>query len=143
MHKYLGLILLSIFLLPGLVLGQDQDTTRQELDLEEQRQQLDIQQSFDRSVSGGVLTEMGTYKTPSENQYYKPPFKGQEYLDQAVEAYRKEIENRMGKGWYWQFLKAVSPFIRLELGAFQTMELEIPDRDNPLWQSYSNDDEIE
>lgn len=140
MHKYLGLIL--FFLLPSLVLGQDQDTTRQELDFEKRRQ-LDIQQQLDRSMSGGVMTEMGTYQIPSETQYYQHPFKGQEYLDMAVEAYRKEIENQVGDNWYWQFLKAVSPFIRLELGAFQTMQLEYPDRDNPLWQSYSNDEAIE
>lgn len=142
MYKYLGLILFSVFLFPSLVLGQDQDTTRQELDFEERRQ-LDFQQRLDRSMSGGIMTEMGTYQIPSKNQYYHAPFKGQEYLDLAVEDYREEIKNRVGDNWYWQFLKAVSPFIRLELGAFQTLDLQYPDRTNPLWQSYSRDDKIE
>lgn len=138
--KYVGTALLFLWLLPGLCFGQDQDTTRQNLDFEQEQRDLNLRQ-FDRSMSGGMMTEMGTYQIPSENQYYKPPFKGQQYLDQAVEAYRKEIENKVGEGRFWQFLKAVSPFIKL--GAFQTLELEYPDRDNPLWQSYSNDEEIE
>lgn len=142
MSRHIGTALLILWLLPGLCLGQDQDTTRQDLDFEQEQRDLNLQQ-FDRSMSGGMMTEMGTYQIPSENQYYQPPFMGQKHLDRAVEAYRKEIENRVGEGWYWQFLKAVSPFIRLELGAFQTLEMEYPDRDNPLWQSYSNDEEIE
>lgn len=140
MYKYIGTVVLFLWLLPNLAWGQDTDTTRQELDFEQEERDLNLQ---NRSTSGGIMTEMGTYQMPSETQYYKRPFKGQEYLDMAVEAYRKEIENRMGEGWYWQFLKTVSPFIRLELGAFQTLQMQYVDRDNPLFRSYNSDEKIE
>lgn len=140
MYKYIAALVLLLWLFPSLIWAQDTDTTRQELDFEQEQQNLLLQE---RSLSGGVMTEMGTYQIPNETQYYKRPFKGQEYLDEAVEAYRREIENRMGESWYWQFLKTVSPFIRLELGAFQTLEMQFVDRDNPLFRSYNSDEKIE
>lgn len=124
------------FLLPISAVAQETDTTRQQLDLD--TGQRDIQ--LDRSMSGGMMSKMGTYNMPSEGQYYKRPFMGQKYLDQAVEAYRREIENQVGENWYWQFLKAVSPFIRLELGAFQGPQMEFIDPDHPLFESYRDDE---
>lgn len=137
MNKYVRTtFLFLIFLLPISAVAQETDTTRQELDFDTQQRETQL----DRSMSGGMMSKMGTYDMPSEGQYYKRPFMGQKYLDQAVEAYRREIENKMGGNWYWQFLKAVSPFIRMELGAFRDNELIYVDRDNPLFKSYKDDE---
>lgn len=80
---------------------------------------------------------MGTYQVPTEKQYYIPPFKGQYYLDMAVEAYRKELENRIGDDWYWQFLKAISPYInnQFQFGFYNMYDIEFVDRDHPLLES--------
>lgn len=145
MNRHSGLVILFGFLLlvlPFVCQGQETDTTKVEIgeqDKTERRIKLDRQ--FDRPITGGSLTDMGTYNVPSENQFYQRPFKGQKYLDMAVEAYREQLKNQVGDNWYWQFLKAVSPYIRLELGAFQTMELQYVDRDNPLFQSYRDPEE--
>lgn len=140
----LAILLCSVIAIPQVGLAQERDTSEVRLEQdEESRRSINLDRQYERSISGGSMTEMGTYNVPSETQYYERPFKGQEYLDMAVEAYREEIEDKMGGSWYWDFLKAVSPFIRMELGAFQTMELEYPDKDNPLWQSYTNDEKIE
>ncbi|NGP86737.1 hypothetical protein G3569_00110 [Aliifodinibius halophilus] len=101
-----------------------------------------LDQSLDRSTTGGSLTQMGTHGVPRKNLYYQPPFKGQMHLDKAVEAYRKEISGTVGKGWFWSFLKAISPYIKLELRAFETMQMEYVDRDHPLWKTYTNDDKL-
>jgi hypothetical protein len=140
-HKRVALLIL-LFALPCFALAQETDTTRQKIDVEERPQQiLNLKQQADRSMTGGVMTNMGTYQIPTEGQYYHRPFKGQFYLDKAVEAYRKEIENRIGENWYWQFLRAVSPYVRLELGAFQMeQQLQMVERDNPLFQSFQNDE---
>ncbi|WP_138429227.1 hypothetical protein [Fodinibius saliphilus] len=124
-------------------MAQETDTTQIKIkeDPNSSRIQM-LDQSFDRSISGGSLTQMGTHEVPRKNQYYQAPFKGQIYLDQAVEAYREEIRNKVGDGWFWNFLKSISPYIKLELGAFETMQMEYVDRDNPLWKSYSNDDKL-
>ena len=126
-------------MLPLAACAQETDTTRQELDLNKKPK--NIQQRFDRSMSGGMMSDMGSYDVPNETQYYHRPFKGQEYLDLAVEAYRKEIKNSWQGNWYWQFLKAVSPYIdnTFEFG-FYNNDVPIVDRGNPLFQSYKNND---
>lgn len=134
------MLLLLCLLSPLIALGQETDTTRQELELEKKKRSLNLERQLDRSTSGGIMTEMGTYNVPNETQYYKQPFMGQHYLDMAVEAYRKELEDRIGQNWYWQFLRAVSPYIRLQLAPLNVPELEYVDRDNPLWRSYNNDE---
>lgn len=140
--KYIPFFLflgLSILLHPSSVSGQERDTTRIEIQEDQKdRQSLNLNRNRDRSMSGGSMTEMGTYNVPSETQYYERPFKGQKYLDMAVEAYREELENNVGENWYWQFLKAVSPFINLQLGAFETLQMEYVDRDHPLFKSYKD-----
>jgi len=130
------LILLTVFI-PLSVYAQEADSTKK-LETGKQRN-LNFQQELDRSVSGGKMTEMGSYDVPTETHYYKRPFKGQEYLDMAVEAYRKEVENSWQNSWYWQFLKAVSPYInnKFEFGFYNT-DVPIVDRDNPLFQSYKD-----
>lgn len=133
-------LLLLLGVIPVITLAQETDTTRQEIEPEQEERKLNMQSKFDRSMSGGIMSEMGSYEVPSETEYYTPPFKGQEYLDMAVEAYRKELERSIGPDWMWQFIKTVSPYInnQFEFGVYQIYDLPIVDRDNPLFQSDSN-----
>lgn len=135
--KAFSYILILLAFLPAAMLAQDRDTTRQELEIEQDRRDLNLQQYLDRSMSGGMMTEMGTYQVPEETQYYIPPFKGQEYLDMAVEAYRKELEQRIGPDWLSQFFRTISPFIHneFEFGVYQIYDLPIVERDHPHFQS--------
>jgi hypothetical protein len=134
------LLMIMVTLLPLITYAQETDTTRQEIDINEQRNRLlNIRQQSDRSMSGGQMSDMGTYNVPTEGQYYDRPFMGQFYLDKAVEAYRRETESNINGGWFWQFLKTVSPFIRLQMGPLEMPEMEYVDRDNPLWRSYTDD----
>lgn len=141
----LFLLPLLLGIIPVVALAQEVDTTRQEIETEQDEQKLNMQSKFDRSMSGGVMSEMGSYEVPSETEYYTPPFKGQEYLDMAVEAYRKELERSIGPDWMWQFMKAVSPFInnQFEFGVYQIYDLPIVDRDNPLSQSDRNNEKLQ
>lgn len=141
----LFLLPLLLGIIPVVALAQEVDTTRQEIETEQDEQKLNMQSKFDRSMSGGVMNEMGSYEVPSETEYYTPPFKGQEYLDMAVEAYRKELERSIGPDWMWQFMKAVSPFInnQFEFGVYQIYDLPIVDRDNPLSQSDRNNEKLQ
>jgi hypothetical protein len=136
--NFWGLLMLAFLVLPIMAHAQEADTTKKELDLERENRQLDIPRQFDRSM-GGSMTEMGTYDVPTETKYYKRPFKGQEYLDMAVEAYRKEIRNKMQENWFWHFLEAVSPFInnQFQFGFYNT-DVPFVDRDNPLFKSYKD-----
>lgn len=118
--------------------AQETDTTEVEIEDERESRSLDLEQNFDRSITGGSMTDMGTYSMPSETQYYHAPFEGQESLDRAVEAYFKDMENKLGKNWYWQFLRAVSPYVRLHLGVSEFNSLNFVDRDNPLFKSYKS-----
>ncbi|NIT60153.1 MAG: hypothetical protein GWN00_29245 [Aliifodinibius sp.] len=140
MHIYQ--LLITVFV-GGLLLAmpmdsfaQETDTTRISIDQDEAEAPIQLDQQYSRSVSGGALTDMGTYTVPSSTQYYHAPFEAQDELDRAVEAYRKEME----KNWYWHFLRAVSPYIRLHLGVRDFNSLQIVGRDNPLFQSYQSDE---
>lgn len=129
-----GIAFSFLLLCPLLASAQENDSTRQEIGLDDERRQIILQGQFDRSMSGGIMTEMGAYQVPTEKQYYTPPFKGQYYLDIAVEAYRKELENQIGDNWYWQFLKAISPYInnQFQFGFYNMYDIEFVDRDHPL-----------
>lgn len=143
----LFLVGIAFVLLPVAVMAQERDTTRQELDLEQQEQSPNMLQpeQFDRPASGGIMNEMGSYQVPEETEYYQPPFKGQEYLDMAVEAYQEELEKQIGPDWLSRFMRAVSPFInnQFEFGFYQIYDLPVVERDNPLFQSYTDDEEKE
>lgn len=118
-------------------LAQETDTTRITIEQDEEGDApIQLDQQYNRSVSGGTLTDMGTYNVPSSSQYYKAPFEAQEELDRFMEEYRKEME----KSAYWNFLKAVSPYIRLHLGVRDFNTLDIVGRDNPLFQSYQSNE---
>jgi hypothetical protein len=118
-------------------IAQETDTTRISIEQDEEAEApIRLDQQYNRSVSGGALTDMGTYNVPDPTQYYHAPFEAQDELDRAVEAYRKEME----ENWYWHFLRAVSPYIRLHLGVRDFNTLQIVGRDNPLFQSYQSDE---
>lgn len=134
------LLLVVVLAMPIWCYAQETDTTRQNLNLQGQQQRtLDLERQSDRSMSGGIMSRMGTYNVPTEGQYYDRPFMGQYYLDKAVEAYRREMRNGINGGWFWQFLKTASPFIRLQLGPLNMPDMEYVDRENPLWKSYTDD----
>jgi len=97
---------------------------------------------MDREMTGGKMTKMGSYDVPTETEYYTPPFKGQEYLDMAVEAYRQELEEHMGSNWFWKFLDTISPYIYndFEFGVYQINDMPIVDRNNELFKSYRSND---
>ena len=130
--------------MPLLSSAQETDSTSIDIaDEPEESRNINLGRQFDRPITGGDLTEMGTFSVPRENQYYQRPFKGQEYLDLAVQAYRRELESGIDGGWFWRFLKTVSPYIRMELGAFETMQLQYIDRDHPAFDSYKSDEKLE
>ena len=125
---------------PLQLFAQETDTASVTIEQDEETDRpIQLDQQYNRSVSGGKLTDMGTYTVPNSTQYYQAPFEAQDELDRFVEEYRKE----MRKNSYWNFLRAVSPYIRLHLGVSDFNNLEIVGRDNPLFQSYSNDEKIE
>ena len=132
------MVTLLCLLSSGFVFAQEADSTKKEIQ-SRKSSNLNLGSDMDRSVSGGKMTNMGSYNVPTETKYYKEPFKGQEYLDLAVEAYRKEVANGWQNNWYWQFLKAVSPYINntFEFGFYNT-DIPYVDRDNPLFQSYKS-----
>lgn len=141
MHFYnlLTVVFVGSFLLamPMDSSAQETDTTRVSIEQDQEgKAPIQLDQQYSRSVSGGALTDMGTYNVPSSTQYYHAPFEAQDELDRAVEAYRKEME----KNWYWHFLRAVSPYIRLHLGVRDFNTLQIVGRDNPLFQSYQSNE---
>lgn len=142
-NRLIILVITGGFLLvfsPAQSLAQERDTTSTTIEQDEEEDaSIQLDQQYNRSVSGGSLTDVGTYDVPSSSQYYRAPFEAQKELDQFMEEYRKEMEESA----YWNFLRAVSPYIRLHLGISDFNQLQIVGRDNPLWQSYSNDTELE
>lgn len=79
---------------------------------------------------------------PEETQYYTHPFKGQYYLDLAVEAYRDEQKDKLGLNWLFQFLNAISPYVnnQFEFGVYQINDMPVVGRDNPMFQSHNSDE---
>lgn len=138
-YHFLMLIVLGgfLFAVPEDGAAQEIDSTRISIEPDEETDTpIQLDQQYSRSVSGGALTDMGTYNVPSASQYYRAPFEAQKELDQFVEEYQKEME----KSAYWHFLRAVSPYIRLHLGVSDFNQLQIVGRDNPLFQSYQSDE---
>lgn len=141
-YQFLFVAFVGGFLLGAPLQSVAQETDTSDVTIEQDDESdatIQLDQQYNRSVSGGSLTEMGTYDVPSSTQYYQAPFEAQKELDQFMEEYRKEMKESA----YWNFLKAVSPYIRLHLGVRSYNNLDIVGRDNPLWQSHSNDEEIE
>ena len=116
----------------NLGLAQQSDTSQtQKRKLEERR----VQQPYhsERSANSFLLEESGTYGVPEPKEYYRPPFNGQESLDRAVEAYRKELEDSIANSPLFQLLGKVAPFItnQFEFGFYRIYDLPIVERDHP------------
>lgn len=143
--KFLELTIALLVMLPVLVSAQETDTTRQSRELDEREQALELKYKINRPASGGLLTESGVHEVPEPTVYYTPPFKGQEYLDKAVEAYRKELKERMGPDWLYKFFRIVKPFVnnQFEFGVYQINDLPVVDRENELFQSKNSDEKLE
>lgn len=141
--KTYGAIIALAVLFPALALAQETDTTRQSVEMEKREEALKLKYQLDRAASEGMLTESGVHAVPERTTYYNPPFKGQEYLDKAVEAYRRELEKRMGPDWLYNFFRVVSPFVnnKFEFGVYQIYDLPVVDRENPLFQSNNSKEE--
>lgn len=136
-----GLILSVLFILPVCGIAQERDTTRRSIEIDKKEEAIKLKYRLDRPASAGMLSESGVHAVPEPTRYFKPPFKGQEYLDQAVEAYRKEL----GPAWLANLFRAISPFInnRFEFGVYRIYDMPLIDRDNPLLQSSNSKEKLE
>lgn len=143
--KFFAPAIILLVMLPALVWGQETDTTRQSGELDEREQAIELKYKINRPASGGMLTESGVHEVPEPTEYYTPPFKGQEYLDKAVEAYRKELKERMGPDWLYNFFRIVKPFInnQFEFGVYQINDLPVVERENSLFRSNNSDEKLE
>jgi len=131
-----------IFLFAALqAQAQQADSTKRTFFLIPRIKSPEIQPHSERSVGNYALPESGVFDVPEETQYYTPPFKGQYYLDLAVEAYREEQEDKLGLNWLFNFLNVISPFVnnRFEFGVYRINDLPVVERDNPLFQSHNGD----
>ena len=110
----------------------DTSQTREELELQEKK----VSQPYhsERSSGNYILSKSGTYGVPEPTEYYTPPFKGQESLDKAVEAYHEELDNSVANTAFFQLLGKIAPFImnRFEFGFYQIYDMPIVERDHPL-----------
>jgi len=99
----------------------------------------------ERQTGTFALPESGIMSVPDETQYYQLPFKGQYYLDLAVEAYREEQKDQFGSGWMGRFLQAIAPFVNhgFQFGHYQIYDMPLTDRDNPLYKSHNNPEKRE
>ena len=133
--RYLFVALLIILFSGGLqqVTAQQSDTTQTEKVELDQREQL-LPYHSERSTNSFLLPESGTYNVPEPTEYYQPPFMGQKRLDEAVAAYRKELENSIANTPLFQFISTIAPFVnnQFEFGVYRIYDLPIVERDNPL-----------
>ncbi len=130
-----GLILILLFGIINLAAAQQTDTSRtaNERKLKERT----VPQSYhsERSPTNILLPESGTYGVPEPTEYYTPPFMGQKYLDMAMAAYRKELENDISNTPLLKFINKILPFMSIdntfEFGVYRIYDLPIIERDNP------------
>lgn len=123
-----------IFFSPRPAQAQQTDTTGTTEELKLRQRQIQQPYHSERSTNNFLLPSSGTYGVPEPTEYYKPPFMGQESLDAAVEAYRKELKEGLGNSVILRFLKTIAPYInnQFEFGVYQIYDLPIVERDHPL-----------
>lgn len=128
----LVLLLLGGLLLPASAQQSDTTDTTRRVDFK----QREIPQAYhsERSTDKFLLPESGTYAVPEPTEYYKPPFTGQESLDQAVAAYREELENSIANTPLFRFINKIAPFVNntFEFGVYRMYDIPIIDRDHPM-----------
>lgn len=123
--------------------AQQADSTERSFFLNPKPPSFKISPHQERTVGAFTLPQSGIMEMPEETQYYTPPFKGQYYLDLAVEAYREEQKDKLGLNWLFRFLDFISPYVNneFEFGVYRINDLPVVERDNPLFQSHKNKDE--
>ena len=138
-----GLIILLLLGTVQLGMAQQTDTTQTEKELK-QEDLFPQPYHSERSTDKYLLPSSGTYGVPEPTEYYTPPFKGQEYLDYAVEAYREELENSVANTPLFQFISKIAPFVnnRFEFGVYRIYDLPIVERDHPLLYPQVNNEEL-
>lgn len=135
------LLFCSLFLAGVLAANAQQaDSTKRTFFLNPKPKSFKIQPHSERSVGSYTLPQSGVFEMPDETQYYTPPFKGQYYLDLAVEAYRQEQKDKLGLNWLFQFLNAIAPYVnnQFEFGVYRINDMPVVERDNPLFQSHNS-----
>lgn len=134
----------SIFLsATQLSFAQEADSTKRTFFLRPETKSLKYQPHSERAIGSYSLPESGVFDMPEETQYYVFPFKGQYYLDLAVEAYREEQRDKLGLNWLFRFMNAISPYVnnQFQFGVYRINDMPIIARDNPLFQSHNSSKE--
>lgn len=140
----LFIALCSFTLVPVyLAQAQQADSTKRTFFLRPETKSLKAQPHSERSIGSYSLPESGVFEVPEETEYYVLPFKGQHYLDMAVEALREEQRDKLGLNWLFRFLNAISPYVnnQFQFGVYRINDMPIVARDNPLFQSHNNREE--
>lgn len=135
------LLFCSLFLAGVLTANAQQaDSTKRTFFLNPKPKSFKIQPHSERSMGSYTLPQSGVFEMPDETQYYTPPFKGQYYLDLAVEAYREEQKDKLGLNWLFQFLNAIAPYVnnQFEFGVYRINDMPVVERDNPLFRSHNS-----
>lgn len=129
----------------SIAYAQQADSTRRTFFMRPESGSSINQPHSERSMGTHSLPQSGVFEMPEETQYYTPPFKGQYYLDLAVEAYRQEQRDKLGLNWLFGFLNAIAPYVnnQFQFGVYRINDLPVVARDNPLFQSYRSREEIE
>lgn len=122
------------------VFAQQADSTKRTFFLRPESKSLNYSPHSERSIGSYSLPQSGVFEMPEETQYYIPAFKGQYYLDLAVEAYREEQKDKLGLNWLFKFLNAISPYVnnRFEFGVYRINDMPVVERENPLFKSHNS-----
>lgn len=142
---YFLLFFCSIFLgWNAQAIAQQADSTKRTLEINPKPDSFTDRPHSERRMGEFILPESGIFLYPEPTRYYQEPFMGQYYLDLAVEALREEQRNRLGGTWM-QVLRAIAPFVNMQFqfGVYDAYDLPVVARDNPLFQSYRNREDIE
>ncbi|NGP76901.1 hypothetical protein G3570_09670 [Balneolaceae bacterium YR4-1] len=134
----------SFILVPALLAqAQQADSTKRTFFLRPETNSLKAEPHSERSIGSYTLPESGVFGVPEETEYYVIPFKGQEYLDMAVEALREEQRDKLGLNWLFRFLNAISPYVnnQFQFGVYRINDMPVVARDNPLFQSHNSREE--
>lgn len=134
----------SLTLFPAfLAQAQQADSTKRTFFLRPETKSLKAQPHSERTIGSYTLPQSGVFEVPEETEYYVIPFKGQEYLDMAVEALREEQRDKLGLNWLFRFLNAISPYVnnQFQFGVYRINDMPVVARDNPLFQSHNSREE--
>ncbi|MDZ7715603.1 MAG: hypothetical protein U5J95_05255 [Balneolaceae bacterium] len=122
--------------------AQEADSTKRSFFINPKPEGFKTKPHSERQTGSVYLPQSGVFEVPEENPYYQIPFKGQYYLDIAVEAYREELKKNQSAGWLNKFFQAIAPFInnKFQFGHYAIYDMPVVERDNALFQSHTNDE---